>query len=401
MAISKIILNGTTQMDTTQVTVDSSNLLSGYTALGRDGETLTGTTTFPVQSVNNKTGAVVLNASDVGAEPEALVVHVTQSGNTYSADATYNQIMEAVAADKRVIAVLNGVEYQLTRAIAQEYQVTFASVREGIAYFIYVVWGSGVYVSTTPIGTYSKPSGGIPASDLVTGISVPSGGNLGQVLKKASNTDYNTEWADESSGGTSDYSDLTNKPQINSVTLSGNKSLADLGITPDVFYATYGTTTSTEIEAAYQAGKAVYCIQELLPGEYYCFSLWYKYGSAFHQFVAAEGDVVHFAICDSDSWSELYTSCYSKPSSGIPKSDLASAVQTSLGKADTALQSYTETDPTVPSWAKASNKPNYTASEVGAVAANQGVAHAGEFVVVGSDGNITTVTMSVWQGGSY
>ena len=36
---------------------------------------------------------------------------------------------------------------------------------------------------------------------------------------------------------------------------------------------------------------------------------------------------------------------YSKPSSGIPKTDLASAVQTSLGKADSALQSYTETDP--------------------------------------------------------
>ena len=33
---------------------------------------------------------------------------------------------------------------------------------------------------------------------------------------------------------------------------------------------------------------------------------------------------------------------YSKPSTGIPKTDLASAVQTSLGKADTALQSYTE-----------------------------------------------------------
>ena len=33
---------------------------------------------------------------------------------------------------------------------------------------------------------------------------------------------------------------------------------------------------------------------------------------------------------------------YSKPSGGIPKSDLTSAVQTSLGKADTALQSYTE-----------------------------------------------------------
>ena len=42
-----------------------------------------------------------------------------------------------------------------------------------------------------------------------------------------------------------------------------------------------------------------------------------------------------------------------------------------------------------------------TASDVGAVAVAQGVAHAGEFVVVGSDGNITTVTMAAWQGGSY
>ena len=49
----------------------------------------------------------------------------------------------------------------------------------------------------------------------------------------------------------------------------------------------------------------------------------------------------------------------------VAKTDLASAVQTSLGKADTALQSYTETDPTVPYWAKATSKPTYTKSEVG------------------------------------
>ena len=59
------------------------------------------------------------------------------------------------------------------------------------------------------------------------------------------------------------------------------------------------------------------------------------------------------------------TGDYSKPSGGIPSTDLSSAVQTSLGKADTALQS--ETDPTVPSWAKQSSKPSYTASEVGAL----------------------------------
>lgn len=36
------------------------------------------------------------------------------------------------------------------------------------------------------------------------------------------------------------------------------------------------------------------------------------------------------------------STAYQKPTNGVPKTDLSSAVQTSLGKADTALQSYTE-----------------------------------------------------------
>ena len=60
---------------------------------------------------------------------------------------------------------------------------------------------------------------------------------------------------------------------------------------------------------------------------------------------------------------------YTKPSGGIPKTDLADSVQTSLGKADTALQSFTESDPTVPAWAKQTLKPTYTAQEVGALPA--------------------------------
>ena len=64
---------------------------------------------------------------------------------------------------------------------------------------------------------------------------------------------------------------------------------------------------------------------------------------------------------------EAIAAKYTKPSGGIPKGDLASAVQTSLGKADTALQSYTETDPTVPAWAKAATKPTYTPEEIGAL----------------------------------
>ena len=53
---------------------------------------------------------------------------------------------------------------------------------------------------------------------------------------------------------------------------------------------------------------------------------------------------------------------YALPSGGVPKTDLASAVQTSLDKAESAVQ--TETDPTVPSWAKQQNPPTYTSDDI-------------------------------------
>ena len=58
---------------------------------------------------------------------------------------------------------------------------------------------------------------------------------------------------------------------------------------------------------------------------------------------------------------------YQKPVFGIPKNHLTNEVQSSLNKANTALQFFTETDPTVPAWAKAPSKPTYTATEVGAI----------------------------------
>ena len=56
----------------------------------------------------------------------------------------------------------------------------------------------------------------------------------------------------EASGesGTSDYSDLTNKPSINNVTLSGNKSLSDLGIAPSASSYDTGDTAETTLADA-------------------------------------------------------------------------------------------------------------------------------------------------------
>lgn len=95
------------------------------------------------------------------------------------------------------------------------------------------------------------------------------------------------------------------------------------------------------------------------------------------------------------------TGTYSKPSGGIPKTDLASSVQTSLGKADTALQSFTESDPTVPSWAKQSTKPTYTASEVGALPASTTIPSA--LADLSADSTHRTVTdaeKTTWNGKS-
>lgn len=259
-------------------------------------------------------------------------------------------------------------------------------------------------------------------------VSVPDGGTVGQVLSRTA--DDGLAWVDQSGGGggTSDYNDLSNKPQIAGVTLSGNKSLADLDI------AAASDIPTVPVQSV--NGKV--------------------------------GAVVLSA-------SDVGAGTYSKPSGGIPKADLAYPVQNSLRKADSAYQKPSggipATDlasgviPSVPSASSATpqalgtasagsstdysradhvhakptysksdvglgnvdnvqqysatNPPPYpvtsvngqtgavtlsipsTASDVGAVAVAQGVAHAGEFVVVGSDGNVTTMSLSTWSAGSY
>ena len=75
------------------------------------------------------------------------------------------------------------------------------------------------------------------------------------------------------------------------------------------------------------------------------------------------------------------------------------------------LRSYTETDPTVPSWAKASTKPSYTASEVGAQPTlvsgtniktinGNSILGSGNLVVSGGGSEPTMQTLSVTSGGS-
>ena len=79
--------------------------------------------------------------------------------------------------------------------------------------------------------------------------------------------------------------------------------------------------------------------------------------------VAVEGSTVYIAdLTDAGSGLTGTISTVSIPT--VPTN--VSAFTNDAGY----LTSYTETDPTVPSWAKAASKPTYTASEVGALASN-------------------------------
>lgn len=84
-----------------------------------------------------------------------------------------------------------------------------------------------------------------------------------------------------------------------------------------------------------------------------------------------QNKVIKAALDGKSDFSGSYNDLTNKPNLGtlaskntVSKTDLDSSVQASLSKADTALQSYTESDPTVPSWAKQSNKPTYTSDEI-------------------------------------
>lgn len=69
-------------------------------------------------------------------------------------------------------------------------------------------------------------------------------------LKIGNGTDTYTNLpyvGDGGSTGTTDYTQLTNKPQINNVELQGNKTLAELGVQPDTGFK-FWSGTQTEYD---------------------------------------------------------------------------------------------------------------------------------------------------------
>ena len=365
----------------------------------------------PVKSVNNKTGAVSLSASDVGARSSdwmptadnvgAVPVSRKVNGKALSSDIslsasdvgarpdTWVPTYADVGADKSGTAgtvfsghnvnpsAHNDIRLLITElttrldALANSDDDTLDQMAEIVAYIkanrdlIEQVTTGKVSVSeivdnlTTNVS--NKPlsaAQGVALKTLIDAIKVPT-----KVSELTNDSKYLTsvpaEYVTESEltekGYLTEHQDLSNyalKSEIPSVPVksvngkTGNVTLnaTDVGALPS------STTIPSKTSQLQNDSGFITNI----PAEYVT-----------ETELNAKGYLTqHQSLAEYVKTSELGTLA---KKSTVAKTDLSSAVQTSLGKADTALQSYTETDPTVPSWAKAANKPTYTADEVGAL----------------------------------
>ena len=96
-------------------------------------------------------------------------------------------------------------------------------------------------------GKYTKPSGGVPVSDLNSTAQsrlMPTGGTTGQVLAKKSNSNYDTEWVNQSGGGGA--VDSVNG-QTGAVTVTDTNTTYTISISGNVITLTPSTGTAQSI----------------------------------------------------------------------------------------------------------------------------------------------------------
>lgn len=115
MAISKIILNGVTQMDVTGVTVQASNLIAPNTAIGADGEPVVGTASQGITPTGTKTISITQNGTtteDVTNYASAQITVNVPTGSTknvqYYMGADYARAASYTATDVTLTVTKTG-----------------------------------------------------------------------------------------------------------------------------------------------------------------------------------------------------------------------------------------------------------------------------------------------------
>lgn len=170
----------------------------------------------------------------------------------------------------------------------------------------------------------------------------------------------------------------------------------------NTFVVTYGTTTSAEIEAAFQAGKFIYVE---VPSNGRRMYLTVRISATEHRFGSihySDGIPAVYAVtCVNDSWSGIGRTLVNQNSFGTTFSNTQAYAIGDYCIHDGYLYRFTSVH-AAGAWNDSHATQVKLVDEVkNKVNANQGTANAGKFLVVGSDGIVAPITMQAWSGGSY
>lgn len=193
------------------------------------------------------------------------------------------------------------------------------------------------------------------------------------------------------------YNDLTDKPTIPTVPSNVSAFTNDAGYITGMTILSYGSSTWNDFITAYNAKKVVYCrassnsdpasgSQTRLAFMAYVDNAttptsveFQYYRSVSSHSASQQGDQVYvYKLTNANAWSVTVREAYTKIATGTGLSNsynngtLTVSLGTSIPSKTSDLTNdsgfiSTETDPTVPSWAKEESKPSYTATEVGAL----------------------------------
>lgn len=280
----------------------------------------------PVQSVNSMTGDVVITAASLGAltsESDPVFGASAAAGIT-STDITawngkYTKPASGIPAtdltstvQSRLLKTGGSTGQVLAKVSGTNYDVAWTTVSGGGAVDSVNGQTGTVVLDASDVGalpsTYTAPVQSVDGKTGAVQI-MPTGGTAGQVLTK---TASGTAWQTVSGGGAVD----SVNGQTGTVVLDADDvgALPDTTVIPtktsdltndsgfitsadDVFWCTFGTTTSAEIEAAIAAGQLP-CV---LYNDY-VYVLAFRNSATNHRFVCFYGGKEKSVACQSGTW---------------------------------------------------------------------------------------------------
>ncbi|MBQ6274491.1 MAG: hypothetical protein IJK63_09735 [Oscillospiraceae bacterium] len=326
-------------------------------------ETIPGGTRITITSAAHPEGQSFDVMDGAGGGSDAFTATYTL-GQTSTCDKTYAEIMAAWLAGQTVFVRATGV------AVGQTANV-YASQSGDLIVIVTLTAASAVRLTHTSAdaiswvllgidatdiqyldqflvnsGYYRKPATGIPASDLEEG-AIPTVPRKTSELQNDSGFVQAGELAEVAKTG--NYNDLEGKPSVDESPTSGSDALVKSGgVAAAIASAVAGVTqirfAVVQALPAVGADGTIYLVPNSGSGSNIYDEYIYVNG-AYERLGTTEVDLTGYRkAADQDTIDQQQNAAiaakYAKPGTGIPKTDLAAAVQTSLGRADTALQQH-------------------------------------------------------------